>query len=44
VAEDAGFFNVEDGGVVIELGRECLRAFDLFVHVYVQWFRDHKKK
>src|SRR5258708_7468380 len=35
-SEDAGFFDIEDRGVGVELRRERLRAFDLFVDVEMQ--------
>ena len=43
-AENARFLDFQNCRIGVETRGEGLRALDLFVHVQVQRFRDHKKK
>src|ERR1700730_6357683 len=43
-AKNARFLDFQNRGVGVETRCERLRTLDLFVHVKVQWSRDHKEK
>src|SRR6266446_1751855 len=42
--ENARLLDFQNCWIGVETRGERLRALDLFVHVQVQWFRDHKRK